>query len=243
MKSTRSIKRASSALVLLALLLNACGDKEDAKTQVGRLKAELRSKKHELAAAKQADTGMEKYSTAVEKSDDAYRLYIGPEGVKNLFEQFGGYAVPANSLHKDIRGAVEVTAIKDVKFMPGNRASLSALFKGKSLQYVGKQKQFKSHIQKVLDGIKAGMWADLQASVKFQEEKGRFIIYFTCTDVKLLKNSDSTYENMLKDGMNKKALKQAVRVYTKDLAAGEATLKPAGVLTTGNHLIVSYARK
>lgn len=221
----------------LAVSLAGCCCKGSIEDRVNAAQRENSRLKFEVDATEKANAGMRDYATELANgTGPAYALYYAPGDLNNFARKGVPYRIPAQSFNSQLKGTIIVERVYDFVFQPGNRMTCKMDLRGQNIEFTGKVPDFaKKQVKDFIEGVEAGVVADLDVSLSVSGARVRALAQ--CTATKMKRNSSSSNEGRLRDEMNKRALKDPIDF---DVRIGGYTARMERVLVTGNHLVIGY---
>lgn len=221
----------------LALLLSGCCCKGSLEDRVNAAQRENSRLKFEVDATEKANSGMRDYTAEIAAgTGPAYALYYAPSDLTAFARKAVPYRIPAKSFNSQLKGTIVVDRVYDFEYHEGNRMTCKMDMRGQNIEFTGSVPDFaKKQVKDFIEGVEAGVVADLDVSLSFSGSRVRALAQ--CTNTKMKKNSSSSNEGRLKDEMNKRALRDPVDFEVR-IAGYNARLER--VVVTGNHLVIGY---
>jgi len=221
----------------LSLLLGGCCCKGSVEDRVNAAQRENARLKFEVDATEKANAGLRDYTAELGGgTGPAFALYYSENDLTTFARKAVPYRIPAKSLNSQLKGTIVVDRVYDFAFLPGNRMTCKMDMRGQNIEFTGSVPDFaKGQVKDFIEGVEAGVIADLVISLSYSGSKVKALA--ECTGTKLKKNSSSSNEGRLKDEMNKRALKDPVNFDVR-IAGYAANLDR--VVVTGNHLVIGY---
>ena len=218
-------------------LLSGCCCKGSLEDRVSAAQRENSRLKFEVDATEKANTGMRDYTAELAAgTGPAYALYYSESDLQVFARKAVPYRIPAKSFNSQLKGTIVIDRVYDFAFLPGNRMTCKMDLHGQNIEFTGSVPDFaKKQVKDFIEGVEAGVIADLVVSLTHSGSKVRALA--ECTKTHLKKNSSSSNEDRLKDEMNKRALKDPVNFDVR-IAGYAANLER--VVVTGNHLVIGY---
>ncbi len=224
------------ASLVLCLALAACGVTQ---SSIRNMQSGLQQDRAELEAARSAGNPILDYAKALRSTGPrgSYVL-LTPADVLRAMGEFLPYDMPAQDL-MGTRGSGRfvIKQATQPQFLSRNRVHLRLLFQGIGVNVSGVPAAYAGEVAKVKEGIAAGAWADIEATLLYYPQTGGLSIRTTCRDVNLLRNNESKYRSEIQTYIN--------RLLDRPIVIGIPTLnglRAEGVFVTGNHVVVEYAQ-
>lgn len=223
--------------VSIAALLSGCCCRGSLEDRVNAAQRENARLKFEVDATEKANAGMRDYAAELANgSGPAYALYYSPNDLQAFARKAVPYRIPASSFNNQLKGTIVVERLYDFTLLPGNRMSCKMDMRGQNIQFTGDVPDFaKGQVKDFIEGVEAGVIADLVISLSVSGSKVKALA--ECTGTKLKRNSSSSNEGRLRDEMNRRALMDPV-AFDVRISSYAATLER--VVVTGNHLVIGY---
>jgi hypothetical protein len=220
-----------------ALLCAACGV---TKTSVQRLTTENAQTKAELEATRDSLGPIEQYVAALRAGgyqSGVVHILFTPADVARGIASYFPYEFGAGVLISGATGTLSVSNVAGLQFLSRNRLRLRMFFNGRGIGYSKPvPKAYAADVQRVKEGVEAGVWADLEAIATYNRLSGDIVVRATCTDVNLTRNNTSTYRSQIKQYINAKMLDRPIFIKAPAIN-GTA---PSALFDTGNHFVVEY---
>ncbi|MBN1207127.1 MAG: hypothetical protein JXB05_19735 [Myxococcaceae bacterium] len=237
--SARSTPRRVLAALLGATLLGGCA--VDPRVRVRRLEDEQRSLTLAVQAADQSIQSASTYATEVRspgQGGPTFSLYFTPAMLEQLSSQMLPYRAPARDFHSKLAGEIIVERLSGLRFISRNRLMGTLHLRGVNVRYTGSVPGFaKKQVQDFQKAIAHGAVADLEVQLTLDgnvvRAKARALA------ARLVSKRDGTAEGMLRDEMNKRALRSPLSF---DMSIAGSSAAPRRLMVTGNHVVITYAQ-
>ncbi len=225
--------------VLVAVALGS-GCAVDPRTRVKLLEEEQRRLTQAVRAADQSIEAASAYTAelgAPGQSGSNFSLYFTPAMLEQLSRQTLPYRMSGREFHSQLTGEIIVERLSDFRMLSRNRLRCRAHLRGVGVRYTGKVPAFaKGQVKEFQKSIEGGAVADLEVQLSLEGNLLR--AKAEAMSVQMVTKRDGSAEGMLRDEMNKRALRTPV---VFDMAVGGSSAAPRRVMVTGNHVIVTYA--
>jgi hypothetical protein len=239
MSAQLTSRRVSLALGAVALL---AGCAADPRARVRALEQEQRDLNMALQAADQSVQAASAYAAEISspgQSGPSFSMYYTPAMLEQLSSQMLPYRMPGRELHSKLDGEIVVERLSGFRFLSRNRLVCQAFLRGVNVRYTGQVPSFaKKQVQDFQNALASGgALADLEVQLTLD---GNFLrAKAEATSARLVSKRDGTAEGMLRDEMNKRALRTPLNF---DLTIAGSSAVPRRLMVTGNHVVVTYAQ-
>lgn len=237
--SARSISRQALVAVGAVALLAGCAI--DPRTRVKWLEEDQRNLTMALQAADQSVQAASAYEAEIRspgQGGPSFSMYYTPALLEQLASRMVPYRMPGRELHSKLDGEIIVERISGFRFLSRNRLVCQAFLRGVNVRYTGKVPSFaKKQVQDFQNAIVNGAYADLEVQLTLDGNILR--AKAQATSARLVSKRDGTAEGMLRDEMNKRALRTPLNF---DLTIAGSSAVPRRLMVTGNHVVVTYAQ-
>jgi hypothetical protein len=235
--SARSTSRLALAALLGAALLGGCA--VDPRIRARQLEDEQRSLTAAVQAADQAVQAATSYAAEVSAPGQAgptFSLYFTPAMLEQLSSQMLPYRAPARDFHGKLTGEIIVERLSGLRFLSRNRLMGTLHLRGVNVRYTGAVPGFaKKQVQEFQAAIAKGAVADLEVQLTLEGNVVR--ARAKALSARLVSKRDGNAEGMLRDEMNKRALRGALSF---DMSIAGSSAAPRRLIVTGNHVVVTY---
>lgn len=231
-----------SRLVLAALgvstLLAGCAG--DPRARVKHLEDEQRSLTAAVQAADQSIQDSAAYAAELSspgQGGSTFSLYFTPAMLEQLSTQMLPYRMNGREVHSKLEGEIVIEKLSNFQLLSRNRLSCVAFLRGVNVRYTGSVPSFaKKQVKDFQSALANGAVAELE--VQLTLEGNILHARAHANAARLVSKRDGTAEGMLRDEMNKRALRTPLDF---DMAIGGSGLAPRRLMVTGNHVVVTYA--
>lgn len=228
-------------LAAVSLAVSACCCRPPLADRVKALERENDRLKFEVDATEKANAASRDYATELESGGAAtpmFAMYYSQTDLDTFARKKTlPYRMDASKFNRQLKGQIVVDRIHSFQFLPGNKLRCKMEFHGVNIQYTGNvPNAYKAELKRFVDGVEAGVIADVDVSLALKGRKIEALAVATAT--KLKKNSKPMFENELRDQMNRRAFKDPLEF---DMKVEKTTARLTRVLVTGNHIVVTYA--
>ena len=225
-------------LALVALAGMGC-----AANPASRLRTAEKENQRLTQQVQDADRALQSVSAYTEelrspgKSGRSFHLYFTPAALEQQASRVLPMRMPARGFHEKLSGDGIVERLYDIRFGPGNTLNCRALLRGDNVRYTGQvPKSYQADVKRFQSGVAAGVVADLVVDLTLSDTS--LVARASATRTKLQANSSPTWEGMLRQQVNERALRLP---FTFDLTIQGAGAVPRRMVLTANHLVVTYA--
>jgi hypothetical protein len=236
--SARSISRRVWVALGAVALLAGCA--VDPRIRVKSLEQEQRDLNMALQAADQSVQAASAYAAEISspgQSGPSFSMYYTPAMLEQLSSQMLPYRMQGREVHSKLDGEIIVERLTGFRFLSRNRLVCQAFLRGVNVRYTGKVPSFaKKQVQDFQNAIVNGALADLEVQLTLDGNILR--AKAEATSARLVSKRDGTAEGMLRDEMNKRALRTPLNF---DLGIAGSSAVPRRLMVTGNHVVVTYA--
>lgn len=227
---------ARALLAALCGLALACGVSQQT---VDALQRDVQREKADLQAAKGSAQPLDAYARGLASGTFPAPMsfvYLSPNDLMRAMTEYFPYRIPARDLLGDASGEIDVRAVSQPQLQSRNRMRMRLSFDGRNVQVRNVPSLYAGEVRKAMDGLQAGVDADLEATLVYYPQTRAASVRAVCVDVNLRRNNDPSYRAEIKRYINDRMLDRPVQIGIPPLNGMPAE----AVFLTGDHVVLQY---